>query len=94
MVVMPTRGVVEEKESRARETMCVMGLQPWALNAAWAATYAAILTTVSLTVAVVCKASFLPNTSFRSALPPNEVHRIIVFKAQTRMIRALYVLVS
>ena len=44
------RGVVEEKETRARETMCIMGLQPWALNAAWAATYAVILAIVSLTV--------------------------------------------
>jgi hypothetical protein len=46
----PCRGVVEEKENRARETMCIMGLQPWALNAAWAATYASILAIVSLTV--------------------------------------------
>ncbi len=30
--------------------MCIMGLQPWALNAAWAATYAVILAIVSLTV--------------------------------------------
>ena len=59
------RGVVEEKESRARETMCVMGLQPWALSASWAATYAAILSVVSLAVAVVSKASFLPRTDFR-----------------------------
>ena len=59
------RGVVEEKESRARETMCIMGLQPWALSAAWAATYAAILTIVSLAVALVSKASFLPRTDFR-----------------------------
>ena len=42
--------MVEEKETRARETMCIMGLQPWALNAAWAATYAVILAIVSLTV--------------------------------------------
>ena len=41
---------MEEKETRARETMCIMGLQPWALNAAWAATYAVILAVVSLTV--------------------------------------------
>ena len=56
---------MEEKESRARETMCIMGLQPWALNASWAVTYAAILSAVSLAVAVVCKASFLPRTDFR-----------------------------
>ena len=56
---------MEEKESRARETMCIMGLQPWALSAAWAATYAAILSIVSLAVAIVSKASFLPRTDFR-----------------------------
>ena len=59
------RGVVEEKENRAREIMCIMGLQPWALNAAWAATYASILAIVSLTVAIVCKLSFLPRTDPR-----------------------------
>lgn len=59
------RGVVEEKETRARETMCIMGLQPWALTASWATTYAAILTIVSIVVAVVCKASFLPQTDIR-----------------------------
>lgn len=57
--------MVEEKESRARETMCIMGLQPWALSASWAVTYAAILATVSTVVAIVCKASFLPRTDFR-----------------------------
>lgn len=58
------RGVVEEKENRARETMLIMGLQPWVLTAAWALTYAALLATVSLSVAVVCCASFLPSAAF------------------------------
>jgi len=54
--------VVEEKESGARDLMCIQGLQPWVLPAAWAVTYAAILLAVSLAVTAVCCASFLRNT--------------------------------
>ena len=36
-------GLVEEKETRARETMAIMGLKPWCLCFAWAATYAVVL---------------------------------------------------
>lgn len=53
---------MEEKETGARDLMFIQGLQPWVLPCAWAATYAAILTVVSISVTIVCCASFLRNT--------------------------------
>lgn len=34
------QALVEEKETKAKETMLIMGLRPWIFNAAWWMTYA------------------------------------------------------
>ncbi|KAK9829531.1 hypothetical protein WJX72_006343 [[Myrmecia] bisecta] len=60
---MLVRGVVEEKETRARETMMIMGLRPWVLSTAWALTYGVIFCFVAASVTLTCCLSFLPSTS-------------------------------
>ncbi|KAK9833394.1 hypothetical protein WJX81_001382 [Elliptochloris bilobata] len=57
------RGMAEEKETRMRETLKIMGLHDWVAPAAWAITYGAIFLVACLAVTIVCKASFLRTTS-------------------------------
>mmetsp|Transcript_7891 Transcript_7891/g.23248 ORF Transcript_7891/g.23248 Transcript_7891/m.23248 type:complete len:2373 (+) Transcript_7891:472-7590(+) len=56
------RGIVEEKESGARDLLYIHGLQPWVLHCAWVLTYLAVFTIVSGAVTGVCIASFLQRT--------------------------------
>lgn len=78
------RGLVEEKESGARDLMCIQGLQPWVLPSAWAITYALILTVVSVVVTVVCCASFLRNTQPSLLLVRFSEHRPAPHSTQGR----------
>lgn len=59
---MNCRGLVEEKETGARDLMLCQNLQSWVLAAAWAATYGVILAIVCAAVTVVCCTSFLRYT--------------------------------
>ncbi|KAK9808280.1 hypothetical protein WJX73_007025 [Symbiochloris irregularis] len=55
--------MVEEKETRARETMYIMGLERWPLQASWAITYGLIFIIVAATVTIVCSLSFMTKSS-------------------------------
>ena len=56
------RGLVEEKETGARDLMLCQNLQSWVLAAAWAVTYGVILAIVCAAVTIVCCTSFLRYT--------------------------------
>ncbi|CAL8463070.1 g2604 [Coccomyxa elongata] len=60
---MLVRGLVEEREKRRKETMCIMGLQGWVLHAAWMITYALILLVICVALTIVCCTSFLRATN-------------------------------
>ena len=50
---------MEEKESRAKETMRIMGLQLWVFNASWFLTYLAVFLAVSALVTAIISSTFL-----------------------------------
>eukprot|EP00752_Nemacystus_decipiens_P003898 g3578.t3 len=54
------KGVVEEKESRVRETMRIMGLRVWCHEVSWLITGAAVFTFIAITVAALLSWTFLP----------------------------------
>eukprot|EP00903_Cladosiphon_okamuranus_P005738 g5694.t1 len=54
------KGVVEEKESRVRETMRIMGLRVWCHELSWLITGAAVFTFIAMTVAALLSWTFLP----------------------------------
>jgi ABC-type multidrug transport system ATPase subunit len=56
------KGLVEEKETRTQELMSIMGLQPWTLAAAHAATYAVIFALVAILAAVILQPVVFPTT--------------------------------
>ncbi|KAK9857576.1 hypothetical protein WJX84_000857, partial [Apatococcus fuscideae] len=58
-LAMMVRGVVEEKETRARETMFIMGLRPWVLACSWVLAYGMIFTAVAAVITTVCCLTFL-----------------------------------
>eukprot|EP00898_Chlorokybus_atmophyticus_P008904 jgi/Chlat1/9014/Chrsp94S08294 len=62
-LAMLVRGIVEEKETRAKETMAIMGLKTWVFYSAWAATYVAIFMLATLAITLLVTFSFLPNSS-------------------------------
>ena len=55
---------VEEKETRIREGMTMMGLRPSALWLSWLITYALIFTVMSLTIVVITSNSVYKVTTF------------------------------
>jgi hypothetical protein len=50
---------VEEKESRAKETMRIMGLKLWVFHASWFLTYLVIFFVVSVMVTAIISSTFL-----------------------------------
>ncbi|CAM9472264.1 unnamed protein product [Scytosiphon promiscuus] len=54
------KGIVEEKESRVRETMRIMGLRVWCHELSWFITGVAIFTFIAVTVAALLSWTFLP----------------------------------
>lgn len=50
---------MEEKESRAKETMRIMGLHLWVFNASWFLTYLAVFFAVSALVTAIISSTFL-----------------------------------
>lgn len=58
------RGLVEEKETRARELMRISGLRGWPLPAAWAVTYVLLYVVVVLVSAAVLRPAVFPNSDF------------------------------
>lgn len=54
------KGVVEEKESRVRETMRIMGLRVWAHELSWWITGAMVFTFIALSVSAMLSWTFLP----------------------------------
>eukprot|EP00899_Mesostigma_viride_P015099 jgi/Mesvir1/23590/Mv18280-RA.1 len=57
------KSLVEEKESRAKETMKIMGLKGWVYLATWPITYGVIFTLISLFSAVLLSASIFPRSN-------------------------------
>jgi hypothetical protein len=57
------RGLVDEKETRLRESMLCMGLRPWALHASWALSYGVEFGLVALLVSVELAPSAFPLAS-------------------------------
>lgn len=58
-----TKAVVEEKETRMRELMKIMGLRDWAHQFAWTTLAVGIFFWIALSITWVCSASFLPKSS-------------------------------
>ncbi|CAN0378956.1 unnamed protein product, partial [Ectocarpus sp. 12 AP-2014] len=54
------KGIVEEKESRVRETMRIMGLRVWCHELSWLITGAAVFAFIAVTVAALLSWTFLP----------------------------------
>ncbi|CAN0161963.1 unnamed protein product, partial [Hapterophycus canaliculatus] len=54
------KGIVEEKESRVRETMRIMGLRVWCHELSWLITGVAIFTFIAVTVSALLSWTFLP----------------------------------
>lgn len=59
-----TKAIVEEKETRMRELLKMMGLTDGALNAAWTITYAVMFFTVAFLDAVLLKVTAFSRTEF------------------------------
>ncbi|GBG84246.1 hypothetical protein CBR_g38217 [Chara braunii] len=57
---MLVKGIVEEKETRSRETMRIMGLRAWVLTLSWGITYLLIFAVAGLMVTVLLTGTFLP----------------------------------
>lgn len=55
--------VVEEKESRMRELMIIMGLRPWVLNLSWSMTAFVLYFWIALTSTLISTATFFPSSS-------------------------------
>jgi hypothetical protein len=60
--------MVEEKESKLRELLCIMGLRPWVLQASWIISYAVIFTVVSVLMVVVAGSEFTTRPTWRNHL--------------------------
>lgn len=58
------KGLVEEKESRAREIMRIMGMKEWPLAAAWWATYLVLFIAVAAVAAAVLRPAVFPNSDY------------------------------
>lgn len=58
------KGLVEEKETRARELMRIMGLKEWPLVAAWWTTYLALFFFVAIVAAAVLRPAVFPNSDY------------------------------
>lgn len=59
------KAVVEEKESKMREVMKIMGLRSWAHQLSWLLTALALFLWIALSSSVLCTSSFLPNSDPR-----------------------------
>eukprot|EP00976_Prorocentrum_cordatum_P084415 1185647-Prorocentrum_minimum.AAC.7 len=55
--------MVEERETRQREVMVIMGLSEGALRASWGLTYALVFTVVAAEIVAVVHTSFFPCSS-------------------------------
>ncbi|GFH24766.1 uncharacterized protein HaLaN_22620, partial [Haematococcus lacustris] len=63
-LAMLIRGMVEEKESKLREVLSIMGLRPHVLQASWVATYFVVFVVISLLMVLVTGTTFLSTTSW------------------------------
>ncbi|CAM6001577.1 unnamed protein product [Sphagnum balticum] len=59
---MLVKGLVEEKETRAKETMYIMGLKPWVFSTSWLLTYMAVFFMVSLSVSSLLSVTIFPHS--------------------------------
>jgi len=59
------KAVVEEKESKMREVMKIMGLRNWAHQLSWSLTALVLFLWISLSTAYLCHVSFVPKSDFR-----------------------------
>ena len=59
------KAVVEEKESKMREVMKIMGLRNWAHQLSWCITALVLFSWIALSTAFLCHVSFLPKSDFR-----------------------------
>jgi hypothetical protein len=59
---MLVKGLVEEKETRAKETMYIMGLKPWVFSTSWLLTYMAVFFMVSLSVSLLLSVTIFPHS--------------------------------
>ena len=59
------KGVVEEKESKMREVMKIMGLRSWAHHLSWTITAFILFLWIALSTSLLCSVSFLPNSDVR-----------------------------
>jgi ATP-binding cassette subfamily A (ABC1) protein 3 len=57
------KSIVEEKESKMKEVMEIMGLKPWVNSLAWSITAFALFFWVSVSSAFLCSSSFLPRSN-------------------------------
>lgn len=55
-------GIVEEKESRMKETMFMMGLRPLVYHLSWFITYAIMFATTSILIAIVAHQAIFPKS--------------------------------
>ena len=55
------QGLVEEKETRSRELMKIMGLRAWPLAAAWWTTYTILFAAVAIAASLVLQPSVFPH---------------------------------
>lgn len=58
------KAIVEEKESKTKETMKIMGLKDWALVLSWVITYSIVFTIISVSIALVLSSTVLQRSSF------------------------------
>ncbi|CAM6122589.1 unnamed protein product [Calypogeia fissa] len=61
-LAMLVKALVEEKETRAKETMRIMGLKPWVFSLSWFATYMVVFFIVSVFVTSLLKVTFFPKS--------------------------------
>ncbi|OAE27724.1 hypothetical protein AXG93_4193s1240 [Marchantia polymorpha subsp. ruderalis] len=61
-LAMLVKALVEEKETRAKETMRIMGLKPWVFNLSWLSTYLVTFFLISVSVSVVLKLTYFPKS--------------------------------
>ncbi|KAL3693440.1 hypothetical protein R1sor_007091 [Riccia sorocarpa] len=61
-LAMLVKALVEEKETRSKETMHIMGLKPWVFYCSWLFTYLVVFLLVSVSVSVVLKLTYFPQS--------------------------------
>lgn len=59
---MLVKALVEEKETRAKETMYIMGLKSWVFSISWATTYLVVFLLISLSVTLLLSLTVFPRS--------------------------------